>query len=109
MQPRTLLWWLDEKDNIDFEPVNQRKGEVWSPEDKSFLIDSIFTEYNIPKFYLADFTYVSTGLNHKGKKFAVIDGKQRFESIKNFYDGKLLLNPDFGDQRSSTEVRGPWV
>jgi hypothetical protein len=94
-EPRTLLWWLDERDNIDFEPVYQRKGEVWSPEDKSFLIDSILNEYDIPKFYLADFTYVSTGLNHKGKKFAVIDGKQRFESIKNFYDGKLLLNPDF--------------
>lgn len=94
-EPRTLLWWLDERDNIDFEPVYQRRSKVWSPEDKAFLIDSILNEYDIPKFYLADFTYVSTGLNHKGSKFAVIDGKQRFESIRDFYDGKLTLDPDF--------------
>jgi len=94
-EPKTLLWWMDEIDDIDREPVYQRLGKVWSSEDKAYLIDSILNEYDIPKFYLADFTYVSTSLNHKGKKFAIIDGKQRFEAISDFYEGRLTLAKDF--------------
>jgi hypothetical protein len=94
-EPKTLLWWLDEADDIDFSPVYQRRGKVWTDKDKAYLIDSILNEYDIPKFYLADFTYVSTSLNHAGKKFAVIDGKQRFEAIRDFYEGRLTLDADF--------------
>ena len=40
-QTRTLKWWNSRRDKIDFEPPYQRKGRLWSPHDKAFLIDSI--------------------------------------------------------------------
>lgn len=92
---RTLSWWYDERDNIDMSPIYQRRGGLWSPKDRSFLIDSILNDFDIPKIYVADFTYVNTPLNKNNKSYAIVDGKQRFEAIFDFFDGKLLLDTDF--------------
>jgi hypothetical protein len=92
---RTLIWWLEQRDEIDFSPAYQRQGGVWTDYDKAYLIDSIINEFDIPKFYFADFTYASTPLNLKRKRYAIIDGKQRFEAILSFFDGTLSLNKDF--------------
>ena len=35
---RTLSWWYQERNNIDMEPIYQRKGELWSHHDKAFLL-----------------------------------------------------------------------
>ena len=94
-ESRTLSWWRDERDNIDMEPVYQRKGGLWSSYDKSFLIDSILNDFDIPKLYIADFTFGNTKLNRARKAYAVIDGKQRFESIFDFFDGKITLDKGF--------------
>ncbi len=92
---RTLSWWNGQRKNIDLNPSYQRKGNIWSTEDKAYLIDSILNDYDIPKLYLADFTYGNTSLNEKGKSYAVIDGKQRLEAISNFFDGNLALDERF--------------
>lgn len=92
---RTLSWWNHQRRNIDLNPSYQRKGNIWSTEDKAYLIDSILNGYDIPKLYLADFTYVKSPLNEKGKTYAVIDGKQRFEAIFDFFDGDLVLDDGF--------------
>jgi len=92
---RTLVWWLEEREEIDMNPPYQRRGGLWNREDKAFLIDSIINEFDVPKFYLADFTYGSTELNKARKKYAVIDGKQRFEAIFGFFQGDVTLNKDF--------------
>lgn len=95
-EPRTLSWWADQRDVIDFDPPYQRRGGLWSNRDKSFLIDSIINEYDIPKLYLADFTFgTPTELNPHSRQYAVIDGKQRFEAIFDFIDGRIALNRDF--------------
>lgn len=94
-EAKTLSWWHAERDNIDFNPSYQRKGGLWSQKDKSYLIDSILNEFDIPKVYLADFTYVDTKLNEKKKSYSIIDGKQRFEAIFEFFDGKLVLDKEF--------------
>ncbi len=94
-ESRTINWWYDERDNIDFNPSYQRKGGLWSSDNKAYLIDSILNKFDIPKIYLADFTYKDTDLNENQKAFAIIDGKQRFEAIFDFYDGKLSLANDF--------------
>ena len=65
-------------------PVYQRRGGLWSPKNKAFLIDSILNDFDIPKLYIADFTWGNTTLNHQSKAYAVIDGKQRFETIFDF-------------------------
>ncbi len=92
MPPKTLSWWNARRDMIDMEPTYQRRGRLWSRSAKAFLIDSIVNEYDIPKLYVADFTYGSPKLNAKQLPYAIIDGKQRFEAIFDFYDGKLTLD-----------------
>ncbi len=51
--------------------------------------------FDVPKFYVADFTYADSKLNKKKLPYAIIDGKQRFEAIFDFFDGKITLNEDF--------------
>ncbi|MBC7686058.1 MAG: DUF262 domain-containing protein [Bdellovibrionales bacterium] len=91
MEVRTLMWWRSRRDRIDVEPSYQRKGRRWSVSDKQYLIDSILNGFDIPKFYMADFTWADSILNEKKLEFAVIDGKQRFEAIFDFFDGKFAL------------------
>jgi len=92
---KTLSWWHDERDNIDMNPLYQRRSGLWSEKDKSYLIDSILNGYDIPKIYLADFTIKNSPLNEKNKSYAVIDGKQRLEAIFDFFNGKLTLDQEF--------------
>ncbi len=94
-EARTLSWWSQQRDDIDFDPPYQRRGGLWSRRDKAFLIDSILNGFDIPKLYIADFTYGPTTLNQSNSQYAVIDGKQRFEAILDFIDGKIALNPSF--------------
>lgn len=96
-EARTLSWWVDQDRVIDFDPPYQRRGGLWSPKDKAFLIDSILNGYDIPKIYVADFTFgsSSSSLNPRNRHYAVIDGKQRFEAISDFVEGRISLNKDF--------------
>ena len=95
MDARTLSWWRSRRNRIDVDPSYQRKGRRWSVSDKQYLIDSIINGFDVPKFYLADFTWVNSALNEKKQEYAVIDGKQRFEAIFDFFDGKFSLANDF--------------
>ena len=92
---RTLSWWIDQRSVIDFDPPYQRRGGLWSKKDKAFLIDSILNEYDIPKVYIADFTLRPSSLNTTSRHYAVIDGKQRFEAISDFIEGRITLTSDF--------------
>lgn len=101
-QATTLAWWHSERDELDLAPEYQRSSGVWSDSDKAFLIDSIINGYDIPKFYVADFSYLSSDLNKKNKPYAVIDGRQRFEAIFDFFDNRFRLNADMeylGEER----------
>ena len=91
----SLTWWNRERSNIDISPIYQRKGGLWSSHAKAFLIDSIINEFDVPKIYIADFTFGFNHLNVVRKPYAIIDGKQRFEAIYDFFDGKVQLNSDF--------------
>jgi hypothetical protein len=92
---KTLSWWRTRRAKIDMEPSYQRRGGLWSPADKSYLIDSILNGFDIPKLYVADFTWGDSPLNKKRLPYAIIDGKQRLEAIFDFYDGTVVLNDDF--------------
>lgn len=94
-EARTISWWYQRKEDIEFAPPFQRSGRLWSAADKSFLVDSIVNEYDFPKLYLADFSYASNSLNKFGKKFAVIDGRQRLEAIFDFIEDKFSLSDEF--------------
>ncbi len=92
---RTLSWWFDERDNIDMAPVYQRRSKIWGEADKAYLVDSILNNFDIPKLYIADFTYKNTPLNLSRKPYGIIDGKQRFEAIFDFFEGNLVLDTRF--------------
>ncbi|MGJ5150262.1 DUF262 domain-containing protein [Bradyrhizobium sp. HKCCYLR1023] len=77
------------------DPPYQRRGHLWSSTDKAYLIDSIINGFDVPKLYVADFTYFDTDLNKKRLPYAIIDGKQRLEAIFDFFEGKVTLNEDF--------------
>lgn len=94
-EAKTLSWWRARKDRIDMQPTYQRRGRLWSPADKAYLIDSILNGFDVPKLYIADFTYQDSKLNEKKLPYAIIDGKQRLEAIFDFFEGKITLNPDF--------------
>lgn len=93
--PRPLIWWNSKRSSIDMEPPYQRQGRLWSPTDKAYLIDTILNGYDVPKIYVADYTWGSSPLNKKNLPYAIIDGKQRFEAIFDFFDGNIVLNEDF--------------
>lgn len=95
MSPRTLSWWRDEKDNLDLDPVYQRKGHIWTDKHKQFLIDSILNGFDIPKLYMADFTFLTSELNIAKKRYAVIDGKQRLLAIFDFFEDRVTLPKGF--------------
>ena len=77
------------------DPVYQRRGGLWSPKNKAFLIDSILNDFDVPTLYIADFTWGNTTLNHQNKAYAVIDGKQRFETISDFFEARVVLDEGF--------------
>ncbi|HEY1203816.1 MAG: DUF262 domain-containing protein [Bryobacteraceae bacterium] len=91
----SVRWWRNRNDQIDTAPPYQRRGRLWSDTDKAYLIDSILNEFDVPKIYMADFTYGDSALNLKRLPYAIIDGRQRWEAILDFYEGRLTLNDDF--------------
>lgn len=92
---KTLSWWRARADKIDMSPPYQRRGRLWSNTDKAYLIDSIINGFDVPKLYVADFTYADSALNKRQLPYAIIDGKQRFEAIFDFFSGRVTLNHDF--------------
>lgn len=95
MEPHTLTWWRNRLDKIDMDPAYQRRGRLWSVTDKQYLIDSILNGFDVPKIYMADFTWGDSPLNSQKLPYAIIDGKQRLEAIFDFFAGKITLNKDF--------------
>lgn len=92
---KTIQWWKNRRNQIDMDPPYQRHGRLWSDSDKAYLIDSIINGFDVPKLYMADFTWGDSLLNYNKLPYAIIDGKQRLEAIFDFYDGKIVLNDDF--------------
>lgn len=94
-EAKTLSWWKARRAKIDMSPPYQRRGRLWSATDKAYLIDSILNGFDVPKLYMADFSWGDSGLNQKKLPYAIIDGKQRLEALFDFYDGNITLNDDF--------------
>jgi hypothetical protein len=107
-EPKTIRWWCGRRNEIDFQPTYQRQSNLWDIVKKQRLIDSIINGFDLPKFYLADFTLMnSEELNPRNLSYAVIDGKQRFEAILGFVDGKVRLADDFVcKKRPSLDLAG---
>ncbi|MCL9640879.1 DUF262 domain-containing protein [Rahnella victoriana] len=96
----TIMLLHAEKNEIKLDPPYQRFGEIWNLEKKRLLIDSILNDYDIPKIYFH--AYDRKKVAETGCTYAVIDGRQRLETIWAFLEGKFTLASDFEFQRDSS-------
>jgi hypothetical protein len=96
LQNSAILRIASEREHIDLAPPYQRQGGIWTLERRQLLIDSILNEYDIPKLYFHMLhSYYSDVPMVAGKKYAVIDGRQRLESVLSFLDDEFPLAEDF--------------
>lgn len=85
---QTIYDWYKRKDKIDFNPPYQRVSGLWDKAGKQLFIDSLINEFDIPKFYVHK-------NSESGYQYAIIDGKQRLQSIFEFIDNNFSLASDF--------------
>jgi hypothetical protein len=80
-----FLKWYDDGE-LKLNPKFQR-GPVWSPQARTYLIDSILRGYPIPKLLLR------TEVDRDSRRTVrdVVDGQQRLRTIVDFSAGKLVL------------------
>ncbi|WP_321389272.1 DUF262 domain-containing protein [uncultured Desulfuromusa sp.] len=93
MQHNNILRIYSERDEIKLDPVYQREGDIWPKEKKQLLIDSIINNYDIPKLYFHKLNKKQKG--NERHEYAVIDGRQRIETIWQFIDGDFSLDNYF--------------
>lgn len=94
MQNSSVLFLYSERDAIQLDPDYQRMSDVWNIDKRRFLVDSVLNGYDIPKIYFHEF---QKPLEKDGQKYryAIIDGKQRLQSLWQFIDGQITLADDF--------------
>lgn len=82
------------RDRIQLDPDYQRLGGIWGMETRQLLLDTIINGFDVPKLYMHKF---ATPLQKAGKTYdyAVVDGRQRLETMWNFIDGHIALADDF--------------
>lgn len=76
---------------VDFEPEYQR-DYVWDESDKIKLIDAIYNNVDIGKFafiHLSDEEWEKNGFKYA---YEILDGKQRYKAILEFYESRFQYN-----------------
>jgi len=95
LEPLSIKDFQKISERVDFSPIYQRYGNIWSPEKKKLLIDTIINGFDIPKFYFNYFIEENNLLNPKKAIYAVIDGKQRLQVILDFLNDQFTLDNEF--------------
>lgn len=75
--------------NLNFDPPYQR-DYVWTEEDKQNLLHSIFNYVEIGKFAFIENT--TETWSKTGYGYEIMDGKQRLQTLVEFYEGRLTYN-----------------
>lgn len=87
---------------IDMNPDYQR-GYVWGQEDKELIIDSIFNNIDIGKFVLIHLS--NDEWSERGYSYEILDGKQRLNTIVEFYENRLQYNGKYFNELSRKDQR----
>src|SRR5437870_774607 len=95
-------WFMDLRrhGHLVWAPPYQRRS-VWTPKDRRFFLDTVFRGYPCPPIFL----HKVAGTDEK-TTYAVVDGKQRLQTIFKFVDGEIALAEDFGDTRYNSKKWG---
>jgi hypothetical protein len=81
------------RESIWFDPPYQRMSDVWPMEKRQLLIDSILNGYDVPKLYFHEF-FPARVIDGKKFKYAIVDGKQRLDTIFSFIQGRFALEAE---------------
>ena len=90
-----------EREEIQLDPAYQRISGIWTKEKRQLLIDSIINGFDVPKLYFHEFVPAKK-IGTKKYRYAIIDGKQRIQTIWDFIDGNISLSDDFEYIRDNT-------
>ena len=82
--PWTTKKLYDIRADIDPKPQYQR-GDAWDDKKRSLLIDSVLSNFDIPKIYLRHTKNIGTF------DYEVADGQQRLKAVWRFLDNELKL------------------
>jgi len=69
-------------------------SDIWNQEKRQLLIDSIINGFDIPKIYFHEFMPMKK-IGNNNYRYAIVDGKQRLQTIWKFIDGEFPLANDF--------------
>ncbi|MDP9173161.1 MAG: DUF262 domain-containing protein [Planctomycetota bacterium] len=94
LENSAVLFIYSMREQIFANPDYQRQSDVWPPEKRQLLIDSLINGYDIPKLYFHEF-YPRKKIKGALYRYAIIDGRQRIQSIWEFLEGNLALANDF--------------
>ena len=86
----SALYVYSLRSSIWFDPPYQRLGDIWPIDKRQLLIDSLINGYDIPKLYFHEF-FPSKKVNGVEYRYAIVDGKQRLQSIFDFIEGRFPL------------------
>lgn len=84
-----------EREYINTSPEYQRNSDIWTLEKRQLLIDSILNDYDIPKLYFHVLPMQKKSKEGDENVYAIIDGRQRLETIWSFIKGEFTLAEDF--------------
>ncbi len=93
---RDITWFLDLYQNgqLNLDPPYQRRS-VWTVKDRKFFLDTIFRNYPSPAVFLHKEID-----SEKGRMlYHVVDGKQRLETVIQFFRNDIAMDKDYGDEK----------
>ncbi len=82
------------RERLQIDPDYQRLSDIWTLDKRQLLLDTILNDFDVPKIYLHKF-HEPAKIGGKAYDFAIVDGKQRLETMWSFIDGHLALADDF--------------
>ncbi len=89
-----ISWFIDQRRHgqLDLDPPYQRKS-VWNLKDRRYFLDTIFGDYPSPQVYLHKLDVPDKTV------YAVVDGKQRLQTIFKFIDDEISIDPEMKNER----------
>jgi hypothetical protein len=105
LRSRTVWSLYRMRDRIQLDPDYQRMSDIWTTDKRQGLVDTILNDFDIPKLYLHKFS-APLKKGHHTYDYAIIDGKQRLETMWGFIEGNIALAPEFDFFKDPTIAAG---
>ena len=84
--------FINRKNKYKIDYTYQRPNKVWSTQDNQCLIDTILRGEPLPLFFL------NQVVENNEIYYYIVDGQQRLNCIRDFYDNKIKLNAKFSGE-----------